>query len=369
MAKASSAPLLIFLGIIVLALLLSRTALVQRAQRSDVPTMLRAEALAARWFSIIEKQKDSEGVVQEVPRSVPYAGMIGVEWSPFTTTLGSLEAKRTAANPRFAALLVRWFHDAGIDSNCTVGIALSGSFPSLGVAALAAVQTIGARAVVISSLGASSYGANQAGATWIDIESWLEREGGLRYRSVLVTPGAEGDSGGGLSEEGIAILREAAMRNGVKLSTFPSLEQAINAREELLLSAHIDLFVNIGGNQASLGTCRHAGSLPTGLVQRRMACADPGHGLIERCAARGLPVVHLLNIRSLASQYGLPLVPSPEHRPADGPVFSATAVSRGPLILMLMALAGLLVVWLPSGNRPARRGSWARHRLHHDSTS
>ena len=347
MRKPSGLRLIAFLGISVLALVFARHALVSRVERSDAAMMRQAEALAARWFTIIEVQKEKVGIEREIPRTVPYAGMIGVEWSPFTTTLGSLDAKRAAANPRFAALLLRWLHDAGVDSTSTVGILLSGSFPSLGVAALAAVQTIGAHAVIVSSLGASSYGANQPGATWIDLESWLRREGGLRYASALVTMGAEGDSGGGLSEEGTALLQEAARRNSVALSVFPSFEQSVRIKEELLASAHIDLLVNIGGNQTSLGTCRHAGSLPTGLVQRRMHCTDPGRGLIERCAARGLPVVHLLNIRALASQYGLPLLPSRDESSGVDAVFYASRVHRAPLLLILLVLAGLLALWLP----------------------
>jgi poly-gamma-glutamate system protein len=354
MQKTSGLRLSVFLAMSVLALLFVRHALVDRAERSDAAMMRRAEALASHWFSIIEGQKESAGIQREVSATVPWAGMIGVEWSPFTTTLGSLEAKRAAANPRFAALLIRWMHDAGVDSTSAVGILLSGSFPSLGVAALAAVQTIGAHAVIVSSLGASSYGANQPGATWIDLESWLRREGGLRYASALVTMGAEGDSGGGLSEEGTALLQEAARRNGVALTVFPSFEHSVRMKEELLASAQIDLLVNIGGNQTSLGTCRHAGSLPTGLLLRRMHCTDPGRGLIERCAARGLPVVHMLNIRALASQYGLPLLPSRDESSGVDGVFYASRVHRAPLLLILFVLAGLLAFWLPPRFRKPR---------------
>jgi len=356
MLQPSGLRLLAFLGASVFALLFAQHALVHRTERSDAAMMQRAEALAARWFSIIEARKDSAGIEREVPRTVPFAGMIGVERSPFTTTLGSLDAKRTAANPRFAALLVRWLHEAGVDSTSTVGILLSGSFPSLGVAALAAAQTIGAHAVIISSLGASSFGANQPGATWIDIESWLAREGGLQYRSAMVTMGAEGDSGGGLPEEGIALLRGAAARNGVALGVFPSFEQSVRAKEELLMSAPIDLLVNIGGNQTSLGTCRHSSSLPTGLVRRRLYCSDTGRGLIERCTSRGLPVIHLLNIKALASRYGLPLLPSVEESTGVDAVFYATTIHRAPLLLILFALAGLLALWLPPRSRKDSMG-------------
>lgn len=340
------------LGISVLALVCARGLLVHRSERSDAAEMRLAEVRADRWFSIIEGCKAREGMQSDEVPPFPHSGMLGVEWSEFTTTLGSFEAKRSAANPRFAALIVRWLHEAGVDSSSTVGVVLSGSFPTLAVAALAAVQTLGARALVISSLGASSFGANQPGATWLDMEAWLAGEGGLRYRSVLVTFGGEGDSGGGLSDEGVKLLRDAAARHGVAPAVFPTLEDAVRAKDEMLAAAHVDVVVNIGGNQTSLGTCRHASTLPTGLVRRSLHCTDPGRGLIERCSARGLPVVHLLNVRSLASRYGLPLVPGAGESPLGDDVMSDQAVLRVPLLLMIAALFALLILWVSPRDAP-----------------
>ena len=159
----------------VLALLCARRYAVDERERADAANMRQAEDLAARWFAVVADGKARNHVPAEVSSAIPHAGILGTEWSEITTTLGSLEAKRTAANPRFAALMVRLLHDAGVDSTKTVGVMLSGSFPSLGVCTLAALQTIGAQAVVVTSLGASSYGANQPGATWLDMEEWLVR--------------------------------------------------------------------------------------------------------------------------------------------------------------------------------------------------
>jgi poly-gamma-glutamate system protein len=352
MPNPSRNRLLAALGISVLALLCARGLLVHRSERSNAAVMRQAEALADRWSSIIEGRKTREGIQGDEVPPFPHSGMLGVEWSEFTTTLGSFEAKRTAANPRFAALIVRWLHEAGVDSSSMVGVVLSGSFPSLAVAALAAVQTIGAHALVISSLGASSFGANQPGATWLDMESWLAGEGGLRYRSVLVTLGAEGDSGGGLSDEGLELLRDAAARHGLTPALFPTFEDAVRAKDNMLAAADADVVVNIGGNQTSLGTCRHASALPTGLVRRSLHCEDPGRGLIERCSARGLPVVHLLNVRSLASQYGLPLLPGAGGSLPGDDVMSEPAVLRVPLLLMIAALFALLIMWVSPLDAP-----------------
>ena len=41
-------------------------------------------------------------------------GLIGMEWSSISTTLGDPSAKRTACNPAWAVSLSRWFIDLGL---------------------------------------------------------------------------------------------------------------------------------------------------------------------------------------------------------------------------------------------------------------
>jgi poly-gamma-glutamate system protein len=267
--------------------------------------------------------------------------MLGEHYSPITTTLGSREAKETAANPAFAALLVRLLHDAGVDSGEAVGVTLSGSFPTLGIATLAALECVGARAILVSSLGSSSYGANQPAVTWIDMESWLRQRSGLRSASMFVTAGAEGDSGGGLPEGGLDLLQEAARRTGVVLRKTPSLEEAIRLRTDLFSAMGISALVNVGGGQTSLGVCPHAPVLPTGYQQSLPACSDPGRGVIERLAESGIPVIHLLNVRELAHRYGLPV----GKKVADGcceQIFAERRVERIPAIVAIGALLTLV---------------------------
>ena len=49
------------------------------------------------------------------PGADPWScGLIGVEWSGATTTLGDLAAKRTACNPAWAVPFLRWFDGLGL---------------------------------------------------------------------------------------------------------------------------------------------------------------------------------------------------------------------------------------------------------------
>jgi poly-gamma-glutamate system protein len=276
--------------------------LVNDIPRPDAEMMKQASGLAQQWFTLIEEEKYQRGIESSFSRTVNNGGLLGVEYSEFTTTLGSLEAKQTSLNPEFASYFVRKLHDAGITSASTVGIAVSGSFPALVISMFAALQTIGANAVVVSSVGSSSYGANQPEMTWMDIESILREKGGLQYQSSTVTYGAENDRGDGIMEEGIEILSAAAQRNNVKIVIPNNLQDAINKRVNLFRENKISLLINIGGNQAMLGNCVHSSVIPNDYHIVIRSCMHEDRGVIVRLNEIGIPVFHLLNIRSLAAR-------------------------------------------------------------------
>jgi len=283
---------------------LAATSWQHSVERPDAEAMRLAAARAARWFDIVGAAKARRGVVSDARTGAAYRGMLGNDWSPITTTLGSLEAKEIAANPAFASLVVRWLDDADIHAGDRVGVTLSGSFPSLAICVFAALKTLGITATVVSSVGASSYGANQPDATWIDIESWLAAgDASFDFRSVLVTIGAEGDAGGGLSDEGIEEARLAARRNGIELYEPESLEEAIATKTALFERSDIELLINIGGNQASLGACPHASTIRNGYHRSTGFCRHRDRGVMFRLAEKGIPYIHIIDIKDLARRY------------------------------------------------------------------
>jgi poly-gamma-glutamate system protein len=300
--------------------------------RSDVTQMRNAIALTQHWFHIVTEKKQRMGLYHPTGQN-EYDALLGEEYSDITTTLGSVEAKTSAANPMFAAVLVRMLNDAGSDSSSTIGITLSGSFPSLSIATLAAVQTIGAKAVIFSSLGASSYGANQPSATWIDMERWLRDQGGLKLKSSIVSYGAECDTGGGIPDEGKALLREAALRNHANLFVPVSFQEAIEKRVDVFRENHIRLLINIGGNQSVLGGCSHSTTIPNGFHQTLRSCTDKDRGALVRMSEYGVPVIHLLYIKDLAAKFGLQLIPDGE--PPDRQLFSQRTIRKAPVLAMI----------------------------------
>ena len=78
---------------------------------------MRSNFLAAQklqdWMDDIRDYKLEAGL-SLTPYDTHKTGMIGDEYTPITTSLGSEEAKRTTANPDMAALLVQMLTEAGV---------------------------------------------------------------------------------------------------------------------------------------------------------------------------------------------------------------------------------------------------------------
>ena len=82
--------------------------------------------------------------------------------------------KQTTLNPNVTALIVDLLMKAGVNSGDTIAVSFTGSFPGANIALLSACKATGIYPVIISSLGASRYGATDINFTWIDMEKTLE---------------------------------------------------------------------------------------------------------------------------------------------------------------------------------------------------
>ncbi|HUW92772.1 MAG TPA: poly-gamma-glutamate system protein [Bacteroidales bacterium] len=305
--------------------------------------MAESVELTKRMFKVIKQLKLDRNIESDALSNVPYSFMIGDEWSEITTTLGSLEAKEISTNPDFSALIVRLLHEANITEGDKVGIILSGSFPSLAISVLAALQTMEIESVVMSSPGASTFGANQPGATWTDMESALKKQG-LHFNTVLVSIGAGDDSGAELSDEGLAIIRNTAYRNKVDLYIPPTLLESINKRVEIFKAANISLLINIGGNETALGNCNHSLSIPNGLHSKLSVCTDENRGLIARMNESGIPFINMLDLKDLASMYGIDVSPGTNYSESTG-LYNTIITNKTVLgIILIISLIPILLL-------------------------
>ncbi len=318
--------------------------------------MREAGKIMQRGLQLVAARRHALGVPVDPAVDPNRTGLIGPEDSELMTTVGDLEAKRTTTNPNMAGLIVHLLNQAGVSRGQTIGVACSGSFPALMVAALAAARSIGVRPVVILSLGASSFGATSAQFNLLDIYDELARGGICSEPPAAVSLGGEKDVGLDFETE----LRDKLFRrveaSGVAFIQEPELQANVARRIAVYEEAsggEIAALINCGGSYASLGTSAAVLDLAPGLVTGVAAAPRGQRGLVHEMASRGIPVIHLLHVKGLTLRYGLPWDPVPLPEPEAFPVPGSSS-ANGALFWLVsigyLSLLALLVAW--PGARP-----------------
>jgi poly-gamma-glutamate system protein len=300
-----------------------------------------AAGLMARSEAALKACREARGFPLDPLADPNGTGLIGVEASEITTSAGRLEAKRTTTNPAFAALVAALLHEAGVRRGDAVAVGASSSFPALIVATLAAAKSLGAEPLVISSLGASTWGANIPGFTWLDMEDCLRGPGLIDAVPIARAVGGEEDVGGDMSPEGRALLAGRLRTGPVPFFEEPELERNVARRLALYRAAAgsrpIKAFVNVGGSWANLGTDADVLEVEPGRAGRLTVPPPARRGVLQAMAAAGVPVIHLLNVKGLCERYGLPWDPRPLPEPDLAGLYRRA--SPGPRRLDLTAAA------------------------------
>jgi poly-gamma-glutamate system protein len=274
-----------------------------------------AERLVREAEHVVALAKRREGLLPSDVSEPGAAALIGGELTPLVTTLGSLEAKRTAVNPRWAGTLARQLAARGVVKGDVIAAGFSGSFPALNLSVMAAAKVLGAELAAVSSVTASTWGANQPGFTWPEIEVRVVNAGVLPRASIAVTAGGDGDVARDLEPDARALalrIRDAAARDLRVPSLSPAdaldaVEQRLALYRRAANGRPIAIYVNVGGTAASLGSSAavlrlRSGFLPPGPFDR-----SRDRGVMARFAEQNVPVLTLLNIRDLALRWGIPL--------------------------------------------------------------
>lgn len=319
-----------------------------------------ADPLHARKVQAAEGMGAAARVVaaERLRRGIPidpdtdpnHTGLIGPDYTPITTTLGHLPAKRTSTNPNMAGLIVHLLGQAGATPGACAAVAFSGSFPALNIAVLSACAAMDLRPVAVSSIGASTYGATHPDFTWPDMERELFERQVFPWRSVAVAPGGVERASPLFADEGMQLARAAMERSGLPVldeNGGASLAADVERRRQLYVSecgGPPAVFINVGGSLTSIGGCRGADRLPAGLLPSATRADAPDCGLVYRMAADGVPVIHLLNVLGLARDHGLPADPVPLPGIPDGRVMTAGGYRR-PAALAGLAAVSLIGLW------------------------
>ena len=281
------------------------------AYHSSVPIQRHA------WEKIRTAQRSlyqwkMENISSFDPKADPWElGFIGQEWSPLTTTLGSLPSKRTSCHPMWSFVAEKWFQRLGLGEGDRIAIFSSSSFPGMLFNVLAACERYGLEVLLIVSIGSSTWGANSPEAMWVHMEGFLVSSGFLNTRADYYTLGGEGETGGGFPEEGLAIINRVIEEKGIPMIIEADLEGMIRRKRDILAEFQPRVMVNIGGSEANLGESQEVLDITPGIILPG-GSQIPRHGLIGEALRMGIPVIHILDLRGLAAMEGVPYDAAPQ---------------------------------------------------------
>ena len=220
----------------------------------------------------------------------------------------------------------------------------SGSFPALNIAVMCAAEVMELDPYLISSFGASTHGANDPELTWLDMEHHLVGLGLLSHPSDLFSIGGMEDLGKEMPPELIDTIVSRIRGYGYEQFYHEDLLENIRQRYHIYRQqGDVKCFINVGGNDASFGDSSVMIHTDGGILTE-LSEKDNSTGLVQLFLKDGIPVIHLLNMKSLATEYGLPIDPLPLPQPGEGDVYSEIRYRKEIAVIGLTAAAILL--WL-----------------------
>ena len=360
--RISIAQLLLVIWMVVMVLaVVSNVRFAKTAEHPYYEKMLEASSLTKKAFDTIKQYKLDNGM-PIVSEDKLKTGLIGEEATAIFTTPGNLHAKRTTCNPNWAAVIIDYFYKANLKSGDQVVFVFSGSFPGLNIAALAAAEVFGLNTAVMASIGASSYGATDPDFTFFDMMCLLNGKDVLKDRLDYVSFGGGSDTGNNFHDEeeifwnedleNLRTIEEIKSsikaridKEGVNFIYEPDFSTNIDKRIEYLrqLVPDAKFLLNVGGSSVGIGvdaeTYIDSGFQdPTTKMTSKLSSFDVNKdnwGLIQYFLTKQIPVASMLNIRGLASDYGLAYDPDVMPAVGDGEIY---LIKTGNLTITVIAI-------------------------------
>lgn len=320
MIMASRNKTLRLLAMFLAALTLSEMSAKAQALHPRYAEMMSAVRAMQAASAVLLAEKRAKGLLPPIADDPNQTGMIGVEYTSMTTAQGDLQSKRTATNPDFAAAFVKLIAGMNLPRDSAVVMMLSGSYVGGNVALLAAVEALGLKPILLASAGTSQWGATEAGLNLFDILALLRERGIIRTHAVAGVLGGTNPYGGGMDAESVKALNASAARDAIPLISGQSIDEAVDQLTLRALEAagtKPALFINVGAAIVGLGSCLESFTYPPGISRQPISCTDGSKGVIMRFGDLGIPTLHVIDMRLLASDLGLPFDPIPLPEPGN----------------------------------------------------
>ena len=289
-----------------------------------------------------------KGVFIYIENEPNETGLVGSQFSLITTDEGDLDAKLTTLDPNFAAAMVELLTRANLTSGDTIALMLTGSMPGANMAMLIACKAMDIYPFIISSIGASQWGANDPEMTWLDMERILFEEGYISSRSIAASIGGRNDRGRLLSPKGRELIRYNIENNKLPLISGTGLEDNVNKRMEYFGAHNYKAVVNIGGGVASLGTSFNLRLIKPGIVYRKdiekISRGDGIEGAVVKFSKQNIPLIHILNIQKLTDELGMKYAPIPIPEIGEGSLYAIEKYDLKITVLSLIIVSLSVVI-------------------------
>ena len=292
---------------------------------------IKAARLMQESMLALKNNRMESGIFIDDENDPNETGLVGSPFSLITTDEGDLDAKLTTLDPNFSAGIIELMLEMGLNKGDTIAILLTGSMPGANIAVLTASKAIGLVPIIITSVGASQWGANHVDFTWLDMEAILYNSGLISNRSIAASIGGRNDMGRLLSPSGREIIVNNISNHGLPIIKKTKLAENIEGRMQLF-ERYINIedysaMINIGGGVASLGTSFNSKLLAAGIVSRaevtEISLREGGiEGTLSKFVQKNVPVLHVLNIKSLTEQLGMPFAPIPIPEIGSGSLYA-----------------------------------------------
>ncbi|MBC8175542.1 MAG: poly-gamma-glutamate system protein [Candidatus Marinimicrobia bacterium] len=337
----------------------SKSTVVQKAQGYELKIQA-AELMEKAMKVLKENRMGKSGIFIDSENDPNETALVGSQFSLITTDEGNLDSKLTTLNPNFAALIVDMLLDAGVESGDKVAVAFTGSMPGANLATLAAIEIMELNPVIVTSAGASQWGATNPYFTWLDMEKILYDEAVFHHRTIAASIGGKGDTGKGLSIRGRELLWEAIYRNDIMLIQENNLMSSIDKRIEIFSDSesisNYAVYINIGGGAASIGPSINAKLIPGGISFPRNLIDLTGESVLKNFSKSKVPVIHILQIKEIAEAYDFPYTPIPMPPIGTGTLFSELQYNFTiTLITLALAIGAVTAVGIKSHRQIKRR--------------
>ncbi|HPM76051.1 MAG TPA: poly-gamma-glutamate system protein [bacterium] len=310
---------------------------------------MRAANLALRCFDAVKTERLRRGISIDQGIDPTGSGLIGELLTPVTTNPGHLPSKQTSVNPNFAAVIVYLLIRAGVETGDTVAIGMSGSFPAVNIATLAALETMKIKSIIITSVGSSQWGANNPEFLWPEMHDLLLEKRLITAKPIAISRGGLEDKALGLSKKGRRLIERSIERSGLEYIEAETYADSVQRRMELYQQysgeEDIQAYINVGGGTASVGARLGRQLFHAGLNKSAPVGADDLNSVMARFIVEDKPVIHLMRMDKLAQRYGLPIQPRIMPRVGEGKIFVKEEPNRMLAVSILLSIVILLLAF------------------------